>query len=445
MTKEKNIIVDASVIVSGHLSGNIHKTGLYRVTYEIITRLCDSRFNNILLYDVFQRERILKKIIRQEFPQARSIKGYSWWYRLLIFPIGDAADRLRLVQLQPGQNKLISRAARLFKNLFLVVERSARKIDRFLFIKSNLNRILKRIDLFYSTYYPIPEQIKNDRSIRKVYTIHDLIPMIYPEYFESPYNQKLVKEVVDNIENQDYVVCVSESTKSDLLKYRPDLSPEHVFANPLAASEEIILVSDPVMLKETKTKYQIPEESEYLLSVCTLEPRKNLKTLIGAYRNILEKGKAENLDLVLTGASGWKSESLIEEIASMNDLYQNRIHLTGFVPDKELAALYSSAFAFVYPSYYEGFGLPPLEAMQCGVPVISSGTSSLPEVIGKAGIYIEPDSETELVNAILKLRNNRVLRDSLSKKSVARAKEFNWNKTVDRLNKIFHIALNSTP
>ena len=144
---------------------------------------------------------------------------------------------------------------------------------------------------------------------------------------------------------------------------------------------------------------------------------------------------------MLTGSPGWKSDLLIEEIKELNKRFNNSIILTGFVTDNELAVLYSGAYAFLYPSLYEGFGLPPLEAMQCGAPVITSNSSSLPEVIGDCGIMIDPTSISELTDAITLLYENKRQRNLMSKKAIRRAACFNFNYTVDIILKIFNLAL----
>jgi glycosyltransferase involved in cell wall biosynthesis len=150
--------------------------------------------------------------------------------------------------------------------------------------------------------------------------------------------------------------------------------------------------------------------------------------------------RIDDLYLVLTGVQGWHFDQIFEEIANADEV-RDRIILTGFVPDGDLAPLYSGALAFVYLSLYEGFGLPPLEAMQCGTPVITSNTSSLPEVVGDAGIMIAPTDGDALCQALLDLYNDPALGQAMSRKSLERAKLFSWEKTVERTIDAYKLAL----
>lgn len=433
---KKRIIFDASVLVSGHVSGDIHKTGLYRVSYEILTNLCAKNLHEYLLYDVFSRERELKKYVQKDFPGCSRLNVYSFWYRTMFFPIGDFIDKLRLRE-QIGKKGGTNIPAWLIKNILIIVEKVAKKIDKNFFHKRNIRKELDNCDIYYSTYFPVPSQIRLHKKIKRIYTLHDMIPILHPEYFSSPYNQSLVKEVVDNIEPDDYVICVSESTKKDLINYRPELKNDHITVSLLAASDNFYKVNDEEKIEDVRDKYNIPSEKKYLLSVCTLEPRKNLRLLFEAFRELLLACKTTDLVLVLTGSPGWGSDIMIAEISELNEQFNNSVILTGFIPDNELAALYSGSYIFVYPSFYEGFGLPPLEAMKCGVPVISSNTSSLPEVVGNCGIFVDPTSKTDLVNAIMLLLGNIELRNTLAKKSLLRASDFSWEKTTEMITNIF--------
>ena len=175
----------------------------------------------------------------------------------------------------------------------------------------------------------------------------------------------------------------------------------------------------------------IPENASYIFSLCTLEPRKNLIFAVKAFAEFTALRQTENLYFVLGGAS-WKTfvPFLQREIGNLKDC-KRFIILAGYVDDDDLAALYSDAFCFVYPSLYEGFGLPPLEAMQCGCPVIASDTSSLPEVIGDAGIMIDPRNEKSLVKAFTDLFDNPRLRRRLVQQSLRRARQFSWKTSAD--------------
>ena len=161
------------------------------------------------------------------------------------------------------------------------------------------------------------------------------------------------------------------------------------------------------------------------MSLSTLEPRKNIISAIRAFLELAKSGECSEASLVLVGGLGWNFESTINEIEGSNKL-KERIILTGFVDDADLATIYSNALAFVYMSYYEGFGLPPLEAMQCGTPVITSDNSSLPEVVGDAGILLNADDQDGLKQAMLNFYNDNELTANYSEKSQIRAQQFSW-------------------
>jgi glycosyltransferase involved in cell wall biosynthesis len=435
------IIYDASVLVSGNVSGNIHKTGLCRVSYELLKEIVKSDKFELYLFDIFHRERELIKYVQKEFPQCNRIRVHSLWFRLLIFPLVNLADFLRNVQ-ESKINKAKSIIAGLLKNSLLLIEKAARKIERLFFIEKNLRDSFNQCDIYYSTYFPIPEQVRLNNDIKKVYTVHDMIPIIHPEYFSSPYNQRLVKEVVDNIGISDYVISVSESTKRDILKYRPAICSDHIIVVPLAASSVFCKETNQEKIEHVKIKNNIKCD-KYILSVSTIEPRKNLMLLIKTYKELLKQNNNFDLKLVLIGSYGWNSNELMNEIKEINQTYNYPIILTGFVPDEDLSALYSGAYVFVYPSLYEGFGLPPLEAMQCGVPVIVSNTTSLPEVVGDSGILADPNSEMEFTEAITMLYSNKGVHDKLAQKSLLRASYFSWAKVSEKIIRVFESETNN--
>jgi glycosyltransferase involved in cell wall biosynthesis len=213
--------------------------------------------------------------------------------------------------------------------------------------------------------------------------------------------------------------------------FQGKLEPSKVVVTPLAASKSFFHVKDIYLIRDTLINHGIPPNRPYVLSLCTLEPRKNLTTVIRAFGNLVKQHLDLNLNLVLVGIQGWKNRSIFEEI-SKDPTLKSRIFFTGFVPDQDLSAIYSGATCFVYPSLYEGFGLPPLEAMQCGVPVITSNVSSLPEVVGDAGITVNPKDEDGLCQAIYRVVSDPSLGASLAAKSLERAQQFSWSRCAEQ-------------
>ncbi|MBW4648578.1 MAG: glycosyltransferase family 4 protein [Kastovskya adunca ATA6-11-RM4] len=291
--------------------------------------------------------------------------------------------------------------------------------------------LLDEADIIHFNYYPIPQQMEQVNKISKISTICDIIPILYPQFFglkeTTDIENHIIYRSLKSLDiSKDWIICISYATKNDLCNYLA-IDPERVFVTPLAAASKTFYqcrLSEK--LDFVRNKYGIPNEP-YILSLSTLEPRKNIDRVIQCFARLVQEQNIQDLYLVLVGSKGWDYDKILEEISKQNFL-KNRIILTGRVADEDLAAIYSNALAFVYPSFYEGFGLPPLEAMQCGVPVITSNTSSLPEVVGDAGIMVDPTDSDELCQSMLKIYNSPSLRETMSMKSLEQAQNFSWEK-----------------
>ncbi len=291
-------------------------------------------------------------------------------------------------------------------------------------------------DIYHSPHQGIPRELYNSKlaNTKKFFTCYDLLPIIHPEYFPKEFNP--VASAISKLHVDTWVSCISENTRNDFLNFRKDFDEERVSVAPLAASDIFYPNPDAKILENNLKKLGIPTENPYLLSVSTLEPRKNLDLLIRAFSLVVKQQRQVDLNLVLVGTKGWDFEEVFVE--SLAPEIIGRVYFTDYVPDSFLSSIYSGALAFVYPSKYEGFGLPPLEAMQCGAPVITSNTSSLPEVVGNVGLAIDPTSVEDLADAIMKVYQDNDLRLSMSKKSLERSKLFTWRnfteKTIDAYN-----------
>lgn len=284
---------------------------------------------------------------------------------------------------------------------------------------------LSKADIYHSPFTPIPDHIKGKNKIPFL-TCYDLIPILYPQYVEEGVID-LIKNVLKSISYDTWVLCISASTRNDLLNYLGNkVDPDKVIVTELAASEIFYHSSDKERNRNVRSKYNI-SDTPYILSLCTLEPRKNIDQVIKAFKNLVIQEGISDLNLVLVGTKGWMFDKIFEEI-NANPALKNRVIITGYVADEDLASLYSDAAMFVYPSFYEGFGLPPLEAMQCGVPVITSNTSSLPEVVGDAAIMISPADLDALCDAMLSIYKNPSLRREMVVNSLERAGRFSWNR-----------------
>jgi glycosyltransferase involved in cell wall biosynthesis len=293
---------------------------------------------------------------------------------------------------------------------------------------------LQGADIFHSPHGPLPEL--SVPGVQRFLTVYDLIGIFRPELFEGRVGE-YVERIVRSIRPDDWVTCISEATKADLCEYA-GVRPERVFVTPLAASRT--LFHPPTGSEEeaaTRKRCGIPD-GPYVLSLNTLEPRKNLATVVRAFARALAHGA--DLHLVLVGGKGWKMESLFEAIDETPGA-QERIVFAGYVADEDLAAIYGGALAFLYPSLWEGFGLPVLEAMQCGVPVLASNTSAIPEVVGDAGVMADPMEADAFADALLRIHDDSEYRDDLARRALLRADEFSWERTIRETIGAYRVAL----
>jgi glycosyltransferase involved in cell wall biosynthesis len=275
----------------------------------------------------------------------------------------------------------------------------------------------RRLDLLHSPHYTMPLA----KTCRVIVTIHDLTFFLDPQ-MHLPYKRIFFRTMIPlSARRADALITISESTRQDLLRFLP-LDARRVTAIPLGVAARFSPLDDAAATDKIRNKYRLP--ARFILAVGVLEPRKNLPTLVRAFRALVEQGLPHSL--VLVGHKGWMFDELFRTIANL-DLAQ-RVIFTGYVPEEELPLVYNAADLFVYPSLYEGFGLPILEAMACGVPVITSNLSSMPEVAGDAGILVDPNDVNALADAMTRVLTDRVLRATLAAKGLARARSFSWER-----------------
>jgi glycosyltransferase involved in cell wall biosynthesis len=294
-----------------------------------------------------------------------------------------------------------------------------------------------RYDVFHSPFFPLParEVLGN---LPRVQTVFDLICQRNPEWM-PPEVVKLSERILNGIDkNNDWVTCISDFTKHEFCEFT-GMSPERVFVTPLAAAEHFRRVDDAAKISAARGKYGIPE-GDYFLTLGALQPRKNFQHIIRSFLRLLNEQPKVETNLVITGATAWKYDEILGEIET-SSAYRDRIIFTGFIPDDDLGAIYSGATAFVFPSLYEGFGLPPLEAMQCGTPVIASNTTAMPEVVGDAGLLIDPTDADALCEAMLKVLTDQELRLQLSRKGLQRAQQFSWARCADETIAVYQTAV----
>lgn len=261
-----------------------------------------------------------------------------------------------------------------------------------------------------------------------VVSIHDLSFEHLPETFKRRSRLQMRLTVRHSARNAAQVIALSEHARTDLINTY-NLRPEKVNVVPLAASDRFAPVRDDNELQRVRQIYGI--DRNYVLSVGSIQPRKNLRRLIEAYSVLRrEQPECKLPQLVLVGKNAWLYDETLQSLKD-RDIGASII-LTGYVPESDLPALYSGALCFIYPSYFEGFGLPPLEAMKCGAPVIVGNRTSLPEVVGDAALMIDPFDVNAIAAAIQKVITDSDFRSELRVKGLQRAKQFDWKETARR-------------
>ena len=258
-----------------------------------------------------------------------------------------------------------------------------------------------------------------------VVSIHDLSFEHLPQTFTWRSRKQLRITVRRTARQASQVIALSEYARNDIVETY-QIRPDKISVIPLSAGDHFRPVRDEEELQRVRQTYGI--EGEYMLSVGAIQPRKNLGRLVAAYSHLRDaKPEGKLPKLVLAGKCAWLYDETLRAIKELS--LSESIILTGYVPEGDLPALYSGALCFIYPSYFEGFGLPPLEAMQCGVPVIVGNRTSLPEVVGDAGVLVDPFDVNALAAAIEKVISDSNLRAKLSVQGLARAKLFEWRET----------------
>ncbi len=260
----------------------------------------------------------------------------------------------------------------------------------------------------------IPVHLFKSKKVKTVQVVHDIIPWLYPKYFPliAGLTYKVFQILVKN--KPDLYIVHSEHTKNDLIKYW-GIDPKKIvrvcygsFVKPVAPRENF--------------------GSRKILFVSTIEPRKGIDKLLDAF--LIVKKEIPDAQLMIIGKVGWKAKHILEKIHKFVDL-KIGVDYLGYISDEDLVKLYSEVDVLVYPSVYEGFGVPPLEAMACGCPVAVSKVSSIPEVVGDAGIYFNPFDVNDIARALIKILGDDELKVEMSKRGIERAKMFDLDKCLD--------------
>jgi len=322
--------------------------------------------------------------------------------------------------LHPSKNSEIKNIKSLLtKNQF--IKKVARKI---LMLSSKI--ISPKYNLYWSPNF-IP--INGIKASKIVTTVHDFSFYLHPQWHPIERLDYFNKYFLKNIKKTDWIITGSEFTKQEIIKYLkfPD---EKITVIHHGIDKNLYKIYELNILTRTKIKFKLSDN--FLLFVGSIEPRKNLLNLLKAY-HILPDVIKKRYPLILVGFKGWNNDDIMKEI----EKEKNNIRYLGYLSDEELAHIYNLASIFVYPSLYEGFGIPPLEAMACGTPIIASNVASMPEACANAAVYIDPYDYIDIANNIELLVKDENKMNSLIEKGLERVKEFTWEKSAKAHMKVF--------
>lgn len=261
-------------------------------------------------------------------------------------------------------------------------------------------------------------------SARVVTAIHDVSFAVLPETFPLKDRLLLNLFIPLSASSASKVITLSESSKRDLIE-RFGVASEKIAITPCGVDETMRRVEDPQIISDVLQRYGITPP--FILSVGVLQPRKNLPRVMDAFALLRQRYPDLPHCLVIAGKAGWGVEPLKQRVQALR--LESAVHFAGYIADEDLPALYSAADLFVYPSLYEGFGLPPLEAMACGTPAVTSNVSSLPEVVGDAALTVNPLDVEVIAGAMEQILTDAHLRRTLTARGLERAREFTWERT----------------
>ncbi|WP_270942811.1 glycosyltransferase family 4 protein [Romboutsia lituseburensis] len=307
----------------------------------------------------------------------------------------------------------------------------SRSSNRIIKEQVKLLKLYKNYDIVHFLDYATPALYKG----KKIATIHDMAMHTMKDKYTK--RQVLIKTILlkNTIKNADKLICISEFTKKELLRYYPDVDERKIEVayngfeyNEISLNEE----------EEKKILNKFNINKEYLLFVGTLSPHKNIERLVEAFNQIKKQGY--DYQLVICGKKGWLYEDIFKKVKQLG--LEREVIFTGYVTDEELETLYKNTKLFVFPSLYEGFGFPPIEAMARNVPVLASREGALPEVVGDAAIFCDAYNTISITENIIKIIQNESLMRKLVGKSKERSNYFSWNKAQYKMCDIYSKILN---
>jgi glycosyltransferase involved in cell wall biosynthesis len=288
--------------------------------------------------------------------------------------------------------------------------------------------LVGKVDVFHGPCFYLPQC----RTARTVVTIHDLMVFRHPEFLLRDWAETNQKQIVASVKSADAIIAVSEFTKRELIELF-GISPQRIKVIANGVSDRFHIEHAAVGTEEIKRKYEITKP--YVLFVGNIEPKKNISSLIRAFVLLRERFKYPH-QLVIVGKKAWGFPSVRNLVLDLGA--KKEVLFLGVVSDDDVRSLYHGADLFVFPSLFEGFGIPVIEAMACGTPVVASGHTSLAEVVDTAAVLVDPSDIEDLVDKMHAVLGNEELRHTLIQRGLARAKLFSWKETARQTLKLYH-------
>lgn len=419
-----------------NFSGQPTITGVPRYVIEVLRRLMERNEFEITTICSLPEEEFALRNFKQFFPydlpfQSKNIEDYSLPEKVAVM----GPTRLKRIENALFERFPNNRFLRFFAKTIRAVKWKLSP-PPFLTERNRspfYERLIRESNFYFSPFHPLVPELDANPAIRKILVVHDVIPVLFAELYKD--HNFFQKNPWEAIAADDVIITVSESTKRDLLRLYPNVSEHQVTAIPLGADDRFTPCDDPKRIVPVLKKYGIPSGKPYVFSVATLDVRKNFDHVMRCFSKLIEEfdNVLPELQLVLTGVKGWQNRKFFEMYGNMPQQIKDRIVFTGYVDDEDLPLLYAGADCFCYMSIYEGFGLPLLEAMKSGTPVIAADNSSLPEVLGDAGLLLDAKDENGLIDAFRNILTNQPLRNEMIRKGLDRARLFSWDRCVERI------------
>lgn len=412
-----NVIYDATLICN-YFHKDSARSGIFFAAYNILVELQKRSDVQLALYIDPKKSGEASRIKKELFPKLEYVFDYSANRKLINLNIWFWGRHSKLLS-HSWLRKPFAVGIVVTEFLLCKVMKGKYKKD-----------VLGEMDAYLSPAFRIPDLIRNESHAKTYVVLYDTIPFKFAEFNNLRWGD-YIRDVFESSNKSDFFFTISKCAQRDFEKIFPlvnEMSSKVIY---LAASESFRPIKSENEKKRIQKKYKVPQNKRYVFSLCTIEPRKNLIRAVRCFISFVEKYNIDDLVWVM-GGGHW--ESFIKELkknsVSWNPKY---IIQAGYIDDEDLPVLYSNAEWFVYTSQYEGFGLPPLEAMQCGCPVITSNNSSMPEVVGDAGIMIDWDSDAQHIEAYKKYYFNEDLKKENIRKGIERARMFSWKETASKM------------